>query len=100
MVTISDEFIKEKGMSETQFKIELAVMMYEKKMMNLSQAAELAGVSDLEIQQEIGVKNIPIRWEEEFSRKKGMRKAGGLKGFVKYMADDFDAPLEDFKDYM
>jgi hypothetical protein len=25
---------------------------------------------------------------------------GDLKGFVKYIADDFDAPLEDFKDYM
>lgn len=25
---------------------------------------------------------------------------GGLKGFVVYMADDFDEPLEDFKDYM
>jgi len=27
------------------------------------------------------------------------REFGGLKGFVKYMADDFDAPLDDFKDY-
>ena len=26
-------------------------------------------------------------------------KFGGLKGFVKYIADDFDAPLEEFKDY-
>jgi len=25
---------------------------------------------------------------------------GGLKGFVVYMADDFDEPLDDFKDYM
>jgi predicted HTH domain antitoxin len=100
MVIISDEFIKEKGLSEKQFKIELAVMMYEKQMMNLTQAAELAGISDLEMQHELGNKNIPIRWEEEFSRKKGIRKAGQLKGFVTYMAEDFDAPLEDFKDYM
>ncbi|MEM6844649.1 MAG: DUF2281 domain-containing protein [Bacteroidota bacterium] len=28
------------------------------------------------------------------------RKAGTMKGMLKYMADDFDAPLEDFKDYM
>ncbi|HEY4194056.1 MAG TPA: DUF2281 domain-containing protein [Mucilaginibacter sp.] len=27
-------------------------------------------------------------------------KFGDLKGFVKYIADDFDEPLEDFKDYM
>ena len=25
---------------------------------------------------------------------------GGGKGLIAYMADDFDAPLEDFKDYM
>ena len=28
------------------------------------------------------------------------RRAGTLQGFLKYMADDFNAPLEDFKDYM
>jgi len=28
------------------------------------------------------------------------RQAGTLKGFLVYMADDFDAPLEDFKAYM
>ena len=25
---------------------------------------------------------------------------GALKGLIKYMADDFDEPLEDFKEYM
>ena len=28
------------------------------------------------------------------------REFGSMKGLVKYIADDFDAPLEDFKDYM
>jgi prevent-host-death family protein len=28
------------------------------------------------------------------------RKLGSLKGTVLYMAPDFDAPLEDFKEYM
>jgi mRNA-degrading endonuclease RelE of RelBE toxin-antitoxin system len=28
------------------------------------------------------------------------RQFGALKGFVNYIAPDFDAPLEDFKDYM
>jgi prevent-host-death family protein len=28
------------------------------------------------------------------------RRAGTLKGSVLYMAPDFDAPLEEFKDYM
>jgi len=32
-----------------------------------------------------------------FKVKKGF---GGGKGLIAYMADDFDAPLDDFKDYM
>ena len=28
------------------------------------------------------------------------RQSGTLRGTVKYMAPDFDAPLEDFKEYM
>lgn len=35
--------------------------------------------------------------EKEFA---GLRKAGTLAGGIIYMADDFDAPIEDFKDYM
>ena len=33
-------------------------------------------------------------------QKKKHPKAGCMKGIVKYIAKDFDAPLEDFKDYM
>lgn len=32
--------------------------------------------------------------------KKKERKFGSMKGLVISIADDFDAPLEDFKDYM
>jgi hypothetical protein len=28
------------------------------------------------------------------------RRAGTLRGTVKYMAPDFDAPLDDFREYM
>lgn len=31
---------------------------------------------------------------------KSKRRFGAMKGFVTHIADDFDAPLEDFKDYM
>jgi len=31
---------------------------------------------------------------------KSKRSFGSMKGFVKYMAPDFDEPLDDFKDYM
>ena len=32
--------------------------------------------------------------------KKSSRQLGTMKGSVLYMAPDFDAPLEDFKEYM
>lgn len=36
----------------------------------------------------------------EGPREKPPRQLGTLKGTVLYMAPDFDAPLEDFKEYM
>jgi hypothetical protein len=38
--------------------------------------------------------------EEQNSREDIARRPGTLKGTVKYMAPDFDAPLEDFREYM
>lgn len=39
--------------------------------------------------------------DEELSTSEApVRRPGTLKGTVKYMAPDFDDPLDDFKDYM
>jgi hypothetical protein len=38
--------------------------------------------------------------EEQNTQKPIVRRPGTLKGTVKYMAPDFDAPLEDFREYM
>jgi hypothetical protein len=38
--------------------------------------------------------------EELSSPKTPVRRAGTLKGTVKYMAPDFDAPLDEFREYM
>ena len=38
--------------------------------------------------------------EELSSSESPVRQAGSLKGTVKYMAPDFDAPLDEFKEYM
>ena len=38
--------------------------------------------------------------EEQNSREHSVRRPGTLKGTVKYIAPDFDAPLEDFREYM
>ncbi len=41
-----------------------------------------------------------IKLQETEKPKKKKRKFGSMKGLVKNIADDFDSPLEDFKDYM
>lgn len=42
-----------------------------------------------------------LEQDQELSTpEKSARKAGTLKGTVKYMAPDFDAPLDEFKEYM
>lgn len=41
-----------------------------------------------------------IKIEKNEKPKRKDRKFGSMKGLVKNIADDFDAPLEDFKDYM
>ena len=38
--------------------------------------------------------------EEANLQKHTVRRPGTLKGTVKYMAPDFGAPLEDFREYM
>ena len=41
-----------------------------------------------------------IKLQKNEKSEKGKREFGSMKGLVKHIADDFDAPLEDFKDYM
>ena len=41
-----------------------------------------------------------IKVQKADKPKRKTRKFGSMKGLVKNIADDFDAPLEDFKDYM
>jgi Protein of unknown function (DUF2281) len=42
-----------------------------------------------------------LEQDEELSASKTpQRQAGTLKGTVKYMAPDFDAPLDEFREYM
>lgn len=46
------------------------------------------------------VKDVATETKKQGEGKKLKREFGSLKGFITYIADDFDAPLEDFKDYM
>lgn len=44
--------------------------------------------------------NQPVVRLQAITRPPAKRKLGSLKGLVKSVSPDFDAPLEDFQDYM
>ena len=98
MITISDEIVSQSGLDEQKFKIKLVVLMYEANLMTLTQAAMFAHISKYEMQHQLGVRGVKIRWDEDYKHQKGTREGGGL--IVHYMSDDFNAPLDDFNAYM
>ncbi|MBC7398780.1 MAG: DUF2281 domain-containing protein [Mucilaginibacter sp.] len=63
--------------------------------LNTRDTAENLAIKKLIKEEDINVYNAKIPLKPKLKR-----EFGGLKGFVTYIADDFDAPLEDFKDYM
>jgi prevent-host-death family protein len=44
--------------------------------------------------------NTPVAQLVSVSQPPTRRKLGGMRGSVTYMATDFDAPLEEFREYM
>ena len=46
------------------------------------------------------LENLNLIKVQKNSEKKKERKFGSMKGLVIHIADDFDAPLEDFEEYM
>ena len=45
-------------------------------------------------------KNVPVARLLSAARPPAQRRLGSLRGTVRYMAPDFDAPLDEFKEYM
>ncbi len=62
----------------------------------IKQISSLPEASLLELQEII--KKFVSQQEE--SKKKKKRQFGSMKGLVTYMAPDFNAPLDEFKEYM
>lgn len=59
----------------------------------------LTAIQELTFDEKQKVKKV-IDNQLQNSFNKSGRKAGSLKGLVTYMAPDFNAPIDDFKDYM
>jgi len=80
-VTIPDETLNACGMTETEFKLEIAVMLFQVDKLTLGQASTLAQVNKSRFQEVLKERNIPIyRYDvEDFELDiKNLRKLGRL----------------------
>lgn len=59
-LVISDSIIRNSQLSEPHFAVELACWMYQKEFFTLGRAAEFCNLSQMEMMQELGNRN--IRW--------------------------------------
>lgn len=64
-ITIPDEVMKRAGLSEAAFRIELAIMLFEKYLLTFGQASEMAGLSQYDFQQELGKRGLFIHYDVE-----------------------------------
>ena len=64
-VIISDEDVKRSGLSEAQFKIEIAQHLYATNIFTLGQAASFCQISQAEMMEVLGSKKIPVHYSIE-----------------------------------
>lgn len=62
-LTIPDEVFKSAHMTEEELRCELAVMLFQKEKLTLGQASQLAGLTQLEFQQALASRKIPLHYD-------------------------------------
>jgi predicted HTH domain antitoxin len=64
-VTISDELLQAAQMTESEFRLELAIWLYQQGRITLAQASRWAGLTRLQFQRELNQRGIPIHYTPE-----------------------------------
>jgi predicted HTH domain antitoxin len=62
-VVIPDEVLQASRWSEREFKVEIAVMLFQKEKLSLGQACRLAGLNRLEFQHLLASRQIPVHFD-------------------------------------
>ncbi|WP_017716259.1 UPF0175 family protein [Kamptonema formosum] len=79
-VVISDDILQAAEMSESEFMLEIAILLFQKDKISIGKASHLAGMNLIEFQREIASRGICIHYDvEEFQEDlKTLRKLGRL----------------------
>ncbi len=79
-LTTFNELMQASGLSEEDFRLEIIIMLFQKKKISIGKASKLAGLPLLKFQHELAVRQIPIHYDlEEFEEDlQTLRSAGRL----------------------
>ena len=64
-IVISDHILNQANMSEAEFRLELALFLYDKRILTMGKASEFAQVSQFAFQTEMKKRGIFISYDEE-----------------------------------
>ena len=98
MLTIQTDWLEKAHLTEADARLEFALFLLSTSKISLAEAAELAERPFEEMLHIAAERGVEFVIEPKPMPKK-VPKAGFFKGKI-WMSDDFNEPLEDFKDYM
>ena len=61
-IIISEDLLKNASMSEKEFRLELAIFLFEKEIFTLGKASEFANIPQFIFQKELAKRKIPIHY--------------------------------------
>lgn len=66
-LVISGEILESSGLSETEFMLEIAIMLFQQEKISIGKASRIAGMNQIEFQHLLAKRNICIHYDvEEF----------------------------------
>ena len=68
-LTLSDQLLRQTGLTESDLKLLLGIQLFEEERLTLGQTSQLAGLHQIQMQRELAKRDIPIHYgEQEFRR--------------------------------
>ncbi len=67
-IKISDEILKTANLTDEDIRVEIAIMLYKKKVLTLGQASELAKLHQIQLQKELANRRVPLNYDIESFR--------------------------------
>lgn len=64
-LVISDEFMQSARISETDLKLEIAILLFQQEKITLGTASQFAGMNQIQFQRVLGSRKIPIHYGVE-----------------------------------